>query len=248
MINQRQNIRLEHWQWSVGKGWLGGIASLLMVSSGGAVGPAIAQSPSVLPDDLDLPEVCWAALDPSLPPQADLPLNSLVPSANPLATPTAPEQVEIIGTQPLTLEQAVAMAYRNSPSIDIARASLEQSQAVLQEAQGSLYPQVDLAAGSNVRTDSVLGASRNSPTVAVATGNVVADYELVTGGRRTAAVGEAELQARQQELALEKIQADVFPDLLQHPGRPCPSSHQSRLFKGSLSQRAGYSPVFRDQG
>ncbi|MGB6015669.1 MAG: TolC family protein, partial [Nodosilinea sp.] len=75
----------------------------------------------------------------------DVPPEYLTPEVNPLLVPTRPEEVEIVGTQPLSLETAIDLAYRNSEQLRIALLQLERSQAGLRAERASLYPTVDLS-------------------------------------------------------------------------------------------------------
>ncbi|NJL46995.1 MAG: TolC family protein [Leptolyngbyaceae cyanobacterium SM2_5_2] len=77
----------------------------------------------------------------------DTPPDYLTPNPNPLLLPTQPEEVEILGTQPISLETAVELAYRNSEQLRIALLQLERSREGLRAEQALLYPTVDFNAG-----------------------------------------------------------------------------------------------------
>ncbi|MEL7315626.1 MAG: TolC family protein [Cyanobacteria bacterium J06559_3] len=64
-------------------------------------------------------------------------LQYLEPAPNPLTIPTQPEEVAIVATQTITLSEALELAYRNNPELQIAFLDLEQSRAALQEAQAN---------------------------------------------------------------------------------------------------------------
>lgn len=146
-------------------------------------------------------------------------LEYLTPQANPLLLPTQPEEVEIIGTQPLTLAEAIELSYRNSETLQVARLELERSQAALREAQAALYPTVDLNAGLtgqenqassiNPLTGEVTSNSQLDTTVS---GSVEANYNLYTGGRREASIRAAEEQIRGVELEIERQRAQLRLD------------------------------------
>ena len=67
----------------------------------------------------------------------------LNPDANPLAYPTQPAEVEMAGTQPITIRQAIDLALRNNPTIRQAQFQLERSQADLRRSQVSNLPTLD---------------------------------------------------------------------------------------------------------
>jgi outer membrane protein TolC len=138
----------------------------------------------------------------------------LIPDPNPLLTPTQPDEVEIVGTQPLSLETAIELAYRNSEDVQIAQYQYNQSLAALREARAALYPTVDLSAGVQVTNSaSSRGARLNiDETFSVATGSVNAQYDLGLSGERGARIRAAESQVRLAELALEQTQADLRLD------------------------------------
>ncbi len=54
-----------------------------------------------------------------------------------------------VGAQPLTLDQALAMARKSSEAVRISRLALEKSQAALGEARGKAFPHVDLQASGS---------------------------------------------------------------------------------------------------
>jgi outer membrane protein TolC len=163
----------------------------------------------------ELPAVCTADLDEGVPAPGsapDVPPESVViPENNPLLVPTRPDQVEITEQQPLSLEQAIELAYRNNPELATARLAVERSQAALNEALASRSPTVDLNARVDVLTNPSQGQDldedANISTVAALTGNATATYDVLTGGERRARIEAAQLQVQQQQLALEQAQA-----------------------------------------
>ena len=70
----------------------------------------------------------------------------LNPDANPLTFPTSPSEVEITGTQPITIRQAIELALRNNPTFRQAQFQLERSQADLRRSQASNLPTLDASA------------------------------------------------------------------------------------------------------
>ena len=155
----------------------------------------------------------------------------LDPDPNPLLIQTQPEEVEIIGQQPVTLEQAVEVAYRNNPELQIALLELEQSEAALREAQAALFPTVavsgTLQAQNTTDQRSILQTDANDAPVIGADGNpaeilttfeelglafsaqVQVNYALYTSGQRAASIRAAEEQVRFDELDVELIQENL---------------------------------------
>ncbi len=169
----------------------------------------------------ELSEVCQTELAQAIPEPAQaqdaLPAEVLGLERNPLLVPTRPGQVEITEQQPVSLEQAVELAYRNSPNLETARLAVEQRQAALDEALASLYPTVDLNGGLDVLTNPGQGQSSEDDSgngsdvslIGALTGNVGASYDILTGGERAARIQAAELEVGQRQLALEQAQAEV---------------------------------------
>jgi outer membrane protein TolC len=165
----------------------------------------------------ELPEVCQIDLDETVPQPGQapelLPQRLLGQNSNPLLTPTQPEDVDITRQQPISLEQAIELAYRNNPDLEIARLAVQRSQAALDEARASLTPTVDLNTRVDVLTNPAQGLegdeAGNVLPVAALTGNVSAAYDIITGGERPARIRAAELQLQQQQLTLEQAQEDT---------------------------------------
>lgn len=150
-------------------------------------------------------------------------LEFLNPDPNPLLIQTAPEEVEIVGTQPLTLEEAIELAYRNNPDLRVALLELEQSRASLREAQADLYPTVSI--NGNLQGRNTTDASTQAvPTpggglafettqneelgVALsAQGEVV--YNVYSSGRRGASIRAAEEQVQLSELEVERRREEL---------------------------------------
>ncbi|NJM46376.1 MAG: TolC family protein [Alkalinema sp. RU_4_3] len=66
------------------------------------------------------------------------------PKANALLYPTKPEEVKLLGVQPITLQQALNLAERNNRDLAIARLQIENGRAAVRENEASLYPTLDL--------------------------------------------------------------------------------------------------------
>ncbi|WP_353932985.1 TolC family protein [Okeanomitos corallinicola TIOX110] len=142
-------------------------------------------------------------------------LPNLHPSPNRLLFPTKPEEVQLQENQPLTLEQALAVAKRNNNDLQVSILELERSQSALKEAQAALLPTLGVNGRiSNSRsansTLSAKQAQQLNPNSPDAESNTAFDsqaqlrYDLYTSGRRTAAITEAEERVRVQELEVER--------------------------------------------
>ena len=142
----------------------------------------------------------------------------LDPHPNFLRFPTRPEEVEIEGTQPITLNQALELAVRNNLDLQQSQLSLEQSLASLRETQADLFPNVNLSsnltwsdsanARLNIRRqEDTLG--QRSPTQGDATSTtwnteLSVDYTVFDFGGRAGRIAAAEAQVRNTELEIER--------------------------------------------
>lgn len=95
--------------------------------------PAASPSPAVKPSDIPPPIL----LDPTS-------TERLNPNPDPLALPTQPEDVKIQETQAITLQQALQLALRNSPTLKISEQTILRSQDALKQAQAAYFPTLDL--------------------------------------------------------------------------------------------------------
>ncbi|WP_201279046.1 TolC family protein [Leptolyngbya iicbica] len=150
-------------------------------------------------------------------------LQHLEPEPNPLLIQTRPEEVEIIGVQPLSLEEAIELAYRNNPDLQVALLELEQSQAALREAQADYLPTFAVNGtlqGQNTTQSSsslvptpdggVTFQSNTSEELGVAlSAQLDVAYNLYSSGRRAASVSAAEEQVRLNELEVERRQEEL---------------------------------------
>ncbi|MEL6401846.1 MAG: TolC family protein [Cyanobacteria bacterium J06626_4] len=151
----------------------------------------------------------------------DLP--SLDPSPNPLLIQTQPEEVEIMGTQPVTLEEAIELSYRNNPDLRTALLELEQSQAALREAQAANFPTVSVNGtlqGQNTTDTSTeavptpggglaFESSSTEELGASVSAQVDVVYNLFSSGQRGATIRAAEEQVRLSELEVERRREDL---------------------------------------
>ncbi|MBD1910992.1 MULTISPECIES: TolC family protein [unclassified Leptolyngbya] len=137
----------------------------------------------------------------------------LEPNPNPLYFPTRPEEVELEGIQPLTLQQAVALAERNNPELETVRLQLNQRRAELEEQRAALFPNVSLNSSltasegqqQEVTTNVFTGETETvgDEVDVIFGGNIRVDYDIFTSGLRSAQIDAAENNLRVQELQLE---------------------------------------------
>jgi len=138
----------------------------------------------------------------------------LNPNSNPLRLPTNADEVRVDEVVPITLEQAVDLARQNNQSLREARLNLNQAQAQLQEALGAEFPTLSLQADFQRSTSatSEIGASVAENNFTTTSDGVTTDlnttlqlnYDIYTGGQRSAQIRLAESQVRTQELAVEQ--------------------------------------------
>ena len=138
----------------------------------------------------------------------------LNPAPNPLLFPTQPEEVEIIGTQPITLDQAIELAYRNNEDLQVSLLQLDQSRSALREAKAALYPNLNLNSSvtgrENLTPSNLPGGSPD--TLIDFDGVLQLSYELFTSGRRAGEIGAAERLVRESELLVEQTQEQLRLD------------------------------------
>jgi outer membrane protein TolC len=153
------------------------------------------------------------------PPQSDRPTDEgfdtppdyLSPAANPLLLPTRPDEVEIVGTQPLSLETAIDLAYRNSETLRIALLQLERSQAGLRAQEATLLPTVDLNADLQTSNQTSAGGATEVVNTIIG-GDIRASYDLGLSGERSARIRAAERQVRVSELQVEQTREQLRLD------------------------------------
>ena len=155
------------------------------------------------------------------------PPRSLEPNPNPLLFPTQPEDVRIEQTQAITLQQAVDLARRNSPILQIADLQLKQSRSALREQQAALYPDLnftldatrqqsaggELGVRAQQRNLDFLESQNRRPATSVNPQNFASNsvngalqlsYDVDLFGRRTATIRAAKEQLRLRELEVER--------------------------------------------
>lgn len=151
----------------------------------------------------------------------------LDPDPNPLLLPTRPEEVEIVGTQPLTLQQVLELAQRNSRELQQAQLELEQRRAQLQEAQADRLPTLQVGAGLSASENQNRNQTVQTPagpivqedpdaddTNVTLNSTVQLNYDVFTGGRRSATIAAAEGRVRFQELQVESVAEQLRLDVI----------------------------------
>ncbi|MGB8687867.1 MAG: TolC family protein [Microcoleus sp.] len=189
------------------------------------------KSPNIIPVPISPPATRGTPIEsfPPNPPNGTLetkPPRTLEPNPNPLLFPTQPNDVRIEETQAITLQQAVDLARRNSPTLQIADLQLQQTRSVLREQQAALYPDLNfqMDASRSVSAGGELGVraqQRNLNFQASKTGKPATQagpnlgsnslnstlqlsYDVDLFGRRLANIRAAREQLRFRELDVER--------------------------------------------
>jgi outer membrane protein TolC len=155
--------------------------------------------------------------------EADAPAPEyLDPDPNPLLFPTQPDEVQIVGNQPITLEQAIELARRNNRELQISVLELERQQAALREQQAALWPTLDFRTNFNITENNAepvtiqTTEAADDPAQLSLDADLTVNYDLFTSGARSARIRAAESQVRLQQLeverTLEQLQLEVTTD------------------------------------
>jgi outer membrane protein TolC len=158
----------------------------------------------------------------------------LNPDPNPLSFPTKPEEVQLQGIQPITLQQALDLARRNNRSINsldsfqtlnirTAELAVEDARAALRAAKAALFPTFGLTGGitqqqsasGQIQEEGAQLSQQNLPrrfrqgtdvdgSSTTFNSAIQLVYDVYTGGRRPAQIRAAERQLRTTELTLER--------------------------------------------
>ncbi|MDJ0519714.1 MAG: TolC family protein, partial [Trichodesmium sp. MO_231.B1] len=155
------------------------------------------------------------------------------PNSNPLYSPISPDEVQIKETIPITLEQAIDLARRNNPEIQVSQLEVDRSRASLREAKADLWPSLtfdstiqrtenaggDLQAQAQQRVFEVTGQDQfidtdiqNFPTTTFSN-TFQFDYDLGLGKARSSRIGVAREQMRLRELELERVSEQLRLDV-----------------------------------
>ncbi len=153
---------------------------------------------------------------PTTPSSKDVPLpENLNPNANPLFFPTQPQEVDIKTVQPVTLNQAIELAFKNNKDLQRTRLELERRQAEQEEARAALYPtiqtelefdRVSSAGAQRQNLRSNLPPEFQNPEESTnLNGNFQLAYSIYSGGRREADLRRAAQEVRRSQLEIERI-------------------------------------------
>ena len=142
--------------------------------------------------------------------------NYLNPNPNPLRFPTKPEEVQILGAQPISLQQALELARRNNPQIQAAQLGVERSQASLRATQADEYPTLSLNTRITNTGSYIFSDKPNSPfqqdfdtNSTGLSGGLQLNYNLFTSGRRSATIQQAREQLRNDRLDFERLSEEL---------------------------------------
>ena len=138
----------------------------------------------------------------------------LNPDPNPLLFPTQPEEVDIIGSQPITLDQAIELAYRNNQDLQVVLLQLDQSRSALRQAQAALFPTLSLQSSLTGQENTLLSAQPGGDRDIIVNldGTLQLSYDIFTSGLRSGTIGAAERQVRISELQVEVIRETLRLD------------------------------------
>jgi len=145
----------------------------------------------------------------------------LDPSSNPLFLPTEPKEVRINDDEvyAITLEQALKLARRNSERLRDARLNVAQAQEQLREAQGAKFPTISLQSQLQRNTSAINDIAAQSQAFAASgvttdlNTTLQLDYDIYTGGQRSAQIERAKSQLQTQKLALEQTAQQLRLDV-----------------------------------
>ena len=173
---------------------------------------------------------------------------NLNPSPNPLNFPTTPEEVTVTQSQAITLQQAIELAVRNSPTLQQTRQELVQSRDALREAQAANSPTLSATSNLTESAQEGLQAARNAQGLTTGSGGrntttnlnlqagLQADYNIFTSGRRSSSIRAAEGTVRFRELAVEVDTKQLVLDVSTSYYDLQEADKQVEIFQAALSE------------
>ena len=172
--------------------------------------PTEAEAPEDAPEEAP-PEGETAA------PSADdleLPPVDLLADPNPLSVPTTEAEVQLIeeDERTISIEEAIELAYVNSPDLQAALLELEQAEAALAEDRAAFSPSLTTSADITAQEENnatAFGEAEDDDIDASLNAAVQADYELFTSGQRAANVRAAQEQVRLSELEVDRRREEL---------------------------------------
>jgi outer membrane protein TolC len=191
------------------------------------VAPAPVASPTPSATPSQMPSSAPVKIDPNAPPP-----DYLNPHPNPLRFPTRSAEVKLEGNQPISLQQAIELAERNSLTLKEAQIQAEQTVSALRQAQAALFPtlstQFDLnrqqsASGQiskavqdfnqqNVPVNFRQDTSGADPVTTSFSGTLQLSYNIFTSGQRAANIRAAKYQVRAGDLGVEQAREQLRLD------------------------------------
>ncbi len=146
---------------------------------------------------------------------------NLTPNPNPLLFPTEPEEVQTSQTQAITLKEAIEIGLRQNRDLELAKLNLDRSREVLAQALSARYPtlttqfnfnRADSAAQERALAISQFLIDPDSVNTQI-TGNLRLNYNIYTGGSRSAQIRASQAQVRVNLLDVERLTEQTTLDI-----------------------------------
>ena len=131
-------------------------------------------------------------------------------SSNPLLFPTKTQEVKIEEQQPVTLQDAIAVALQNNKDLQVARLELDRSRDSLDASLATQLPTVNGQLEVNQRGDDTPaedGFTMRNRTLLL--GQIELSYNVYDGGRRNATIARSSREVYLNQLEVERISEDV---------------------------------------
>ncbi|MCW3097481.1 MAG: outer rane efflux protein [Chthonomonadaceae bacterium] len=199
-----------------------GFALLVTLGGEAAAQQTPDKNPAQIPDPQtkNIPTVPLP--DPSggqTPPVAPKTVESKVPP--PVNIPTAPPNADVVN-RPLTAEEAVRIALRKQPNVEIARAGIAAQQGLTEQVRSALFPSLGLSAGYNnvtVISGAGSGGSGSSGTGGSSssgfTGSAVVRQLIFDFNHTRELVRQSDAFTRAAEQNLTRVQSDLVSQVKQ---------------------------------
>jgi OMF family outer membrane factor len=151
--------------------------------------------------------------------------------------------VQIVGTQPITLQQSLELAQRNSEQLRIAQLQLDRQRSVLDEARAALYPTLEFNSNftgtenSTRQSSSLTNRFAGIDPIELNWSNTLQlAYDLGISGQRSAQIRAAEAQVRFQELQVETVAEQLRLDVSSAYYDLQQADEQVRISRATLEQ------------
>ena len=144
----------------------------------------------------------------------ELPPVDLLTDPNPLSVPTTEAEVQLSeeDERTISIEEAIELAYVNSPDLQAALLELEQAEAALAEDRAAFSPGLTTSADLTVQESNnaaVFGEADDDDIDTSLNAALQADYDLFTSGQRAANVRAAQEQVRLSELEIDRRREEL---------------------------------------